>query len=184
MGNLASLPSISTYLLEARDIPLFGNFDCAGSRPRDEWHDDLDGYIRENALRDMDQRIATTWVCYDGAAPVAYITLAAAQITAETDGQSPIAPAVLIGRIAVNATHQGQQYGSSMLGFAIGRARALNAQSVGIGCRFVALHVHERNQDAIRLYSEEFGFFEPPGLPHGPDRLMIHDLIPQVATGP
>lgn len=178
MLNEDELPNISAYILEERDLPLLADFDCCSDgAPRQEWHDDLDGYIRENALADTERGISTTWVFYDASEPFAYVSLSVDSIKIESGPAGPLtsAPVLLIGRLAVNKTHQCQKYGTAIIAWAIRRAREIRQR---VGCRFVALHVHQTNVDAMRLYTE-LDFFEPEMDVLPADRLMLYDLIKQ-----
>lgn len=156
----------------------FKDFSCG----EDEWHRELDEFLRDDALREGDDRLSTTYVFYDQAEePVAFATLSTSEIRNEETKGSPrllgdthyrSIPALLIGRLAVDSHHQGKRYGSTVLAWI--REMAL---SLPIGCRFLALHVDKPNEAAARFYSK-WGFFKPPYVKaHHSRQLMLYDLV-------
>ncbi len=169
---------LQPYILTSDHLEKFDRFTCGD----EEWCVTLNDFLRENAIPEGADRFNTTYVFYDAEdAPVAYTTLSASQIPRADSGGLPLlkssapypfTPALLIGRIAVDRHQQGKKHGTAILGWIEKMAIELP-----VGCRFLALHVDERNSGAIRLY-QEFGFISPEHLkPRKHQKLMLYDLI-------
>jgi GNAT superfamily N-acetyltransferase len=92
----------------------------------------LDRYLKQQAGQDTRRRVATCFVLVagDDAAPIGYYTLAATSLTlaelpealAKRLPRYPRVPATLMGRLAVDARHQGQGRGELLLFDAFSRA--------------------------------------------------------------
>ena len=79
-------------------------------------------------------------------------------------------PAVLVGRLAVDAKHQGRGYGTQIL--ALVREWTMR---LPVGCRVIALQVDLRNEAAIRFYDRE-GFTRAPIEVRRNMQWMFYDL--------
>lgn len=131
--------------------------------------DSLDIWIRKHARQAEASDSAKVFVTTgDGEGVVGFYALAAASVSPgdATDrlirGQSkhqPV-PAILIGRLAVDLDHQGNQVGRSLLQDALLRS-AVAADSIGAR----AVIVHAISDDAVHFY-ERFGFERSPTDPH------------------
>jgi hypothetical protein len=85
----------------------------------------LDKYLRQQAGQDVRRRVASCFVLVsDGdRVPIGYYTLSATSIAlaelpeplAKRLPRHPVVPATLMGRLAVDARHQGQRHGEFML---------------------------------------------------------------------
>jgi len=92
----------------------------------------LDRYLRQRAGQDARRRVSSCFVLVagDDPAPIGYYTLAAAGIALAELPEAlvkrlpryPVVPATPMGRLAVDARHQGQGHGEFMLLDAFGRA--------------------------------------------------------------
>jgi GNAT superfamily N-acetyltransferase len=98
----------------------------------------LDGYLRQQAGQETRRRVTSCFVLVagDDPAPIGYYTLAATSLAltelpealAKRLPRYPVVPATLMGRLAVDARHQGQGHGELLLfdGFSRRRARHPN----------------------------------------------------------
>jgi GNAT superfamily N-acetyltransferase len=127
--------------------------------------DALDRYLREQASQDVRRRIATCFVALNVTSQdvAGYYTLTATSValTALSPEISrklpryPVAPAALLGRLAVNRRYQGQGLGGILLADALKRtARA----ELGV----FAMLVDAKDENAQRFY-ERYGFTLLPG---------------------
>ena len=142
--------------------PLAG-FDC-GKHSLNDW-------LLRHALQAQGSGSARTFVVADGATVLGYYSLVVGQVepieaperVRKGMGQYPI-PVMVLARLAVSKTAQGQGIGVGLLQDAI--RRTLNvAEQVGIR----ALLTHPLDDDAARFY-QRFGF-EPSPL--GQDQLLL-----------
>lgn len=142
--------------------PLVG-FDC-GKHSLNDW-------LLRHALQAQGSGSARTFVVSDGATVLGYYSLVVGQVEPieaperirKGMGQYPI-PVMVLARLAVSQTAQGQGIGVGLLQDAI--RRTLNvAEQVGIR----ALLTHPLDADAARFY-QRFGF-EPSPL--GQDQLLL-----------
>ena len=130
----------------------------------------LDGWLKTRARKNEREGGSRTYVVCEGKAVVGYYALAVGSvIAADAPGKvrrnmpDPILVMVL-GRLAIDQTRQGQGIGSALLRDAI--FRTLQAAEIG-GIR--ALMVHAIDDAANRFY-EHHGFMR---LPIDPATLMI-----------
>ena len=169
--------------LSAENLAEFAQFCCGDGK----WACDLNDFLRDDALKQQRSRFNTTYVFYYGEhgqppRPVAFVALSASEVR---KGDSllrrapyPSIPALLIGRLAVDEREQGKGLGSEIMGWIRNTARSLP-----IGCRFLALHVDQENEAAIRFYRRE-DFIEPPDVDVGHGmQLMLYDLIESEGAG-
>lgn len=115
----------------------------------------LDRYLRTQATQDVRRHIANCFVAspLQSNAVAGYYTLSAASIPmtglsaeqARKLPRYPVLPAALIGRLAVDRRHQGQQLGAALLFDAI--ARAIRADAA-----VFALVVDAKDEAAARFY--------------------------------
>jgi GNAT superfamily N-acetyltransferase len=127
--------------------------------------DALDRYFREQASQDIKRRLATCFVLINNVKQdvAGYYTLTATSVPLNALGPEiakklpryPVVPAVLLGRLAVARTYQGQGLGGVLLADALRRtARA----ELGV----FAMVVDAKDAPAQRFY-EHFGFTLLPG---------------------
>ena len=120
----------------------------------------LDRYLRQQAGQEARRRVASCFVLVgnDDRVPIGFYTLAATGI-ALTDLPEPLAkrlprypvvPAILMGRLAVDARHQRQGHGEFMLLDAFARAMRSEIASY-------ALVVDAKDDKAVRFY-QRYGF--------------------------
>jgi GNAT superfamily N-acetyltransferase len=162
-------PKLNYGVLTSGDLQRFAGFSCGD----EEWADDLNAFLREDALREAEGRYNTTYVFYDlDRQPVAYVTLSCSEVKRESrdDHPYPNVPALLIGRLAVDHRHQGKGYGELILRW----IRNMGLE-LPMGCRFLALHVDARNERALAFYRRH-GFIEPP-IGNRRLRLLLYDLV-------
>lgn len=126
--------------------------------------DALDRYLRELALQDIRRRVAGCFVALDDAGAIAgFYTLAATSVAIdslppEVTKRLPhysVIPAVLMGRLAVDARFQGKGLGPALVADAV-----MRTDSFGIGA--FALVVDAKDSRAIAFY-ESVGFALIPG---------------------
>jgi predicted N-acetyltransferase YhbS len=136
-------------------------FEC-GEPSLDIW---IDGHARQAEGSGSAKVFVTT---DDGEQIVGFYALAAASISPDDaterlmKGQSEhqSVPVILIGRLAVDLDHQGNEVGRSLLQDALLKC-ATAAQSIGAR----AVIVHAISDSAVRFY-ERFGFEASPTDPH------------------
>jgi GNAT superfamily N-acetyltransferase len=125
-------------------------------------HDSLTLWLQKHALTNNGKRASRTHVVCDGARVVGFYALAAGSVQHEHAPKSvtrnmpkPI-PAIILGRLAVDADHQGQGVGAGLLQDAV--FRALNAAS-DIAARVLLCHAID---DAARSFYIHHGFPQSP----------------------
>lgn len=134
---------------------------------------DLDRYFRQFIGQDVRRGAATAFVAIDIASGevAGFYTLSATSLErndlpARTAARAPRyqkVPAVLIGRLAVALTHQGQGLGGTLVADAARRALAS-----GIGVHLLAV---EPKEERARAFCVEWGFeplLDPNGLLYVP----------------
>lgn len=130
-------------------------FDC-GKAALNEW-------LTRHARQAQTSGSAKTFVVADGEQVAGYYSLTVGQVDTldaperirKGMGQYPI-PVVILARLAVSRSHQGQGIGRGMLQDAIRRTLAM-AEQAGIR----ALLTHPLDEDAARFY-RRFGFIASP----------------------
>lgn len=123
----------------------------------------LDTWLARYARQAQGSGSAKTFIVCDGEHVAGYYSLTVGQVdTAEAPprvskgmGRYPI-PVVILARLAVSKTYQGQGIGAAMLRDAIRRTVAISEQA---GIR--ALLTHPIDDDAARFY-KRFGFLPSP----------------------
>jgi ribosomal protein S18 acetylase RimI-like enzyme len=115
----------------------------------------LDRYLRHQAGQDARRRVASCFVLVsDGdRVPIGYYTLAATSIAlaelpealAKRLPRYPVVPATLMGRLAIDARHQGRRHGELMLLDAFSRALRNEIASY-------AFVVDAKDDNAVRFY--------------------------------
>jgi GNAT superfamily N-acetyltransferase len=145
-----------------RPSPLSAAHDCIrfdSGRPQ------LDGWLRERALRNQDAGASRTYVACEGPRVVAFYSLANGAVAhREAPGRlrrnmpDPI-PVMVLGRLAVDREFQRRGLGRALLQDAI--LRTLQAAEIA-GIR--AILVHAKDENARRFY-ERFGFLASPANP-------------------
>jgi GNAT superfamily N-acetyltransferase len=103
--------------LEEKHLPLWQAFVCG--------EEALDRYLREEARREMEQRIAAVWILYDREANqiAGFYTLSAATVKradlppelTHRMARYEVHPATVIGRLAVDQEYQNQRVGGRPL---------------------------------------------------------------------
>ena len=124
---------------------------------------DLDNYLKTQASQDMRRQLAACHVLIDQDHPsqiVGYYTLSTADV-AFTDlphemrkkaGRYKAVPAILLGRLAVDVTFQGQGIGKVLLVDALLRTLELSAQ-VGI-----MLFIVDALEESVVMFYEKYDF--------------------------
>lgn len=146
----------------------------AGTEPLTETHDttrfdcghpDLTNWLRETALLAQKKHSSRVFVAHRGGRVVGYYALSMAQAhRAEAPrvlraGVPQVIPCVLLGRLAVDLSEQGEGLGKALVKDAIGRA-ARAALNVGA----LAMLVHAKDQRA-RAFYERIDFIPSPTNP-------------------
>ena len=169
--NNDDAPLLYAPISEA-SLHAFAAFTCG----EEEWQTDLREFLLEDALAQFRGRFNVTTLFYtQSREPVGFVTLSAAQVNRgdidlERRAPYPVVPAVLIGRLGVDVTHQGRGRGQQILAF----VRAWTMW-LPVGCRVLALQVDVRNEGAFRFYERE-GFGRAPIQPQRNMQWMFFDL--------
>lgn len=126
--------------------------------------DALDRYLKQQAFQDIKRRLSGCFVALDGAGAIAgYYTLAGTSVALDALTPElirrlpryPVIPAMLVGRLAVAAGHQGQGLGRALVADAL-----IRTDGFGIGA--FAFFVDAKNAHAAAFY-EAIGFSMLPG---------------------
>jgi len=145
----------------SRPVPLTSQHDREGF---DSGNTTLDAWLRNRAHRNEASGASRTFVTcpIDDSAVVGYYTLAASSVTLDLAPGSvrrnmpePI-PVILLGRLAIDGSHQAAGLGASLLQDAVLRVAGV-ADSVGIR----AMLVHAIDDAAVAFY-EHVGFIRSP----------------------
>lgn len=127
---------------------------------------DLDRWLRDHALHAGAMNTGRTFVWHSGdRVVVAYFTLAAhllarEALTRRTGRGSPnVIPAILLARLALDGSLQGQGLGVELLWDALSRAVAANRQAAA------RLVVVDAIDERAASFYEHFGFEPIPGNP-------------------
>lgn len=140
-----------------------GEFTC-GLQP-------LDRYFREQVTQDIKRRIASCFVALDASDRIAgFYTLAATSIAfdklsperAKKLPRYPVVPGILLGRLAVATSHQGQRLGMALVADAV--LRCTRSDIAG------HLLVVDAKDDAAALFYAHLGFQR---LGDEPQRLIL-----------
>jgi GNAT superfamily N-acetyltransferase len=188
-------PTLTMILLPATPTPDLQSairaFDCGD----DPWSRSLTAFLRDGgAKRDLRALIGATYLALLGGEAgvgqsaelagyvnLAMMTIEASQPLADLSSRRhlkrvpyDVYSALLIGRLATDRRYQVKGIGAAMLLWVVELAIALP-----VPCRFLALHVDEHNQRAIRFYERE-GFFRAAVQERGERGvlvLMLKDLL-------
>ena len=130
------------------------NFDCG--------EEALNSWLKRNALKNQQNQASRTFVICQNNNVVGFYALAAGSVSHQfvsgglrRNMPDPI-PVVVLGRLAIDLAHQGQQLGAALLKDAVLRASAVS-QQVGVK----ALLVHALNDKAKAFYLN-YGFQVSP----------------------
>lgn len=130
------------------------DFDCG--------EEALNSWLKRNALKNQQNQASRTFVICQNNNVVGFYALAAGSVSHQfvsgglrRNMPDPI-PVVVLGRLAIDLTHQGQKLGAALLKYAVLRASAVS-QQVGVK----ALLVHALNDKAKAFYLN-YGFQVSP----------------------
>lgn len=130
------------------------NFDCG--------EEALNSWLKRNALKNQQNQASRTFVICQNNNVVGFYALAAGSVSHQfvsgglrRNMPDPI-PVVVLGRLAIDLAHQGQQLGAALLKDAVLRASAVS-QQVGVK----ALLVHALN-DKVKAFYLNYGFQVSP----------------------
>lgn len=130
------------------------DFDCG--------EEALNSWLKRNVLKNQQNQASRTFVICQNNSVVGFYALAAGAVSHQfvsgglrRNMPDPI-PVVVLGRLAIDLTHQGQQLGAALLKDAVLRASAVS-QQVGVK----ALLVHALNDKAKAFYLN-YGFQVSP----------------------
>jgi GNAT superfamily N-acetyltransferase len=141
-------------LIARTDEPLFPTFTCGD--------DDLDDFLRTDALRLQAQRVASTYLAFFEEQLVGYMTLLADAVVLETKERKrlalssqdhPSVPALKVARLAVHETFRATHAGAGTALLQIAHALALDIAD-RVGCRLLTLDAYPA---ALPFY-EKLGF--------------------------
>ena len=129
-------------------------FDCG--------NDTLNEWLKKRALKNQDDGASRTFVICQDDRVVGYYALASGSVerlgapgSIARNMPDPI-PVIVLGRLAIDLSMQGQRFGSSLLKDALLRALKIS-QDIGIR----AVLVHAISEDAKRFY-QAYGFQVSP----------------------
>jgi len=127
---------------------------------------DLDSWLRDHSLHASAMNTGRTFVWHSGDdVVVAYFTVAAHLVTRESltkrtaRGSPNVIPSILLARLALDVSLQGQGLGAELLWDALSRAVAANRQAAA------RLVVVDAVDERAASFYEHFGFEPIPGNP-------------------
>jgi Predicted acetyltransferase len=131
------------------------NFDCGNTS--------LNHYLHRQSTQDMRKNLTVCFVAAEGATVIGYFTLTAHalqkhEVSTSVTKHLPrgyAVPVILLGRLAIDCTHQGKGLGKALLYGALTRAFTYSQKSVGA----VAVVTDPVDERAKRFY-EAFQFVE------------------------
>lgn len=130
------------------------DFDCG--------EEALNSWLKRNALKNQQNQASRTFVICQNNNVVGFYALAAGSVSHQfvsgglrRNMPDPI-PVIVLGRLAIDLTHQGQKLGAALLKDAVLRAKSIS-QQVGVK----ALLVHALNDKAKAFYLN-YGFQVSP----------------------
>ncbi len=136
---------------------------CCGEDP-------LDRYLREQARKEMEQRVAAVWILRDTQSNriVGFYTLSAllierADLPADFThrmARYDVYPATLIGRLAIDRSYQGQRLGGRLLLDALARALRASREVASVAV------VTDAKNDVARAFYQRYGFEPLPTEQH------------------
>lgn len=119
---------------------------------------DLCEFLIDDAINYQNAFMAKTYLVYEDGELAAYFALAADSIQLELpevpddcEGKTKTYPALKLARLATDCRFERRRIASDALEFCIGAARAMNADTPGVGCRFVTV---DALPDAESWYAE------------------------------
>jgi GNAT superfamily N-acetyltransferase len=139
----------------SEDVETLRSFSC-GDDSEDE---DLNDFLRADALRLQDQKVALTFLALYADALVGYVTLLADSVvllTKErkkvnlTSSDHPVVPALKIARLASSLAFRTKHRGIGEALVAFAYARALGVAAL-VGCRFLTL---DARPSAVPFYNK------------------------------
>jgi predicted N-acetyltransferase YhbS len=121
--------------------------------------DDLNGFIKDDAINQMNANMNVTYLCNYNGQVVGFFTLSADSVKVNMDDIKGLRkkhikywefPAVKIGRLAVSNQHQKRGIGTNLLLMIIGKADELSEH---IGIRYVSVDAY---MGSVKFYKERF----------------------------
>lgn len=144
----------------------------------------LNDWLTKRALANQRSGASRTWVTLGADDEVVgYYASATAAVLRErlstkaARNQPDPVPAILLGRLAIDAKHQGQGIGPGLLKHFL--LKAIEVAEV-VGVRLVLVHAKD---EAARGFYEHFGF-EPTPFDEYTLMLLVRDLLPQFPDEP
>ena len=160
---------LAPRLATPADLRQFRHFDCGD----EDYQRSLVRFLLDDALDQAAHRYSTTYLFYDESSrPLAFVTLACSALDPfDIDSGHDNIPVLMIEVLAVDRASQQRGVGSEIMAW-IRR----KADSMGIGCRYLALYCDERNARAQEFYRRQ-GFFETDiTVLNGAERLWLCPL--------
>lgn len=124
--------------------------------------DTLDQYLRKQARKEMEQRLASVRVLYDSAENriAGYYTLSAVSIERDTlpsnlmhrVAKYQVYPATLIGRLAIDREYRGRRLGGRLLLDALAHALAASREVASFAV------ITDAKDEAAQSFYEHYGF--------------------------
>ena len=150
-----------------------GAFDCGD--------EDLNSFLKEDALAYQEKALVNTYVCFHKNAPVGFYSVCSDAIKLDESeklqafgSKKPHRdyPAVKIARLGVAMGGQNRGVGTFMVKLAIGQAISVSKE---IGCRFVTVDAYPK--DKVLAFYSKLGFTKNSADKSGSNVSMRLDLI-------
>jgi GNAT superfamily N-acetyltransferase len=144
---------------------------------------DLDEFLKNDSLRDQENMISKTYLCFWKEDLVGFVTLLADTIAVQSIHESEGVgdykytkyPAIKIGRIAVDRNSERMGIGRFILLAAIGKAVSISKE---IGCRYITV---DSKRDSIDFYKKH-NFKEVEGYRNNEFPKMYLNMYPIIAS--
>jgi GNAT superfamily N-acetyltransferase len=146
------LSNIKIKTLTEEDLSYLDFFDCGD--------DDLNEFIREDAIDHIKGKVAVTYLATYNERPLGYFCISmfaikpeeeAMEILNEKGKRYNLFPALIIGRLGVDKTYERSGVGTEMIKTTFGLALELSEK---VGCRFIVVDAYNK---AVSFY-EKNGF--------------------------
>lgn len=151
--------------------------------------EDLNNFIKNEALNEQEQGLNTTHLLIIDDVLVGYISLCADNLRVSLGEQSDLnllyynIPAIKIARMAVQNNLQTMKYGELLVKFAVHISNSI--RQIGVGVKFITVDCYEHRTS----YYQKYGFVEneiqdDDRLPHHPKsfRLDIDEFLDKLTT--
>ena len=142
---------------------------------------ELDEFLKEDALKNQEELLSKTYLCYYSSRLVGYVTFTTdiikkKEVQEEENIEIPYKeyPAIKIARLAVDTRYERRGVGRFLLLAAVGKALKISEE---VGCRFITV---DSKQESIGFYKKSGGFKLVRGYEKKKYPTMYFDVLPTI----